>query len=120
MASINKATFQCSGCIITAASVRQFFSENPNFFGHRTKTDIEIATDNVMTIVVISGKKLDLGAYFALREQGIQVDKVPKKDAEWNWDDLFIPHSVQREQKHSSHSVSRRQRRPKVHLSVAA
>ena len=115
MASINKATFQCSGCIITAASVRQFFSDNPNFFGQRKEVDIEIATSNVMSMVIISGKKLDLGAYFALREQGIQMNEVAKKDAERNWDDLFIPHSVQRE-----HSVSRSQRRPKAHLSVAA
>ncbi|MCB9804907.1 hypothetical protein H6769_04730 [Candidatus Peribacteria bacterium] len=119
MASINKVTFQCSGCIITAAVVRQFFSENPNFLGQRKEKDIEIATSNIMSILIISGKKLDLGAYFALCEQGILMNEIANKDAERNWDDLFIPHVIERDGKQVNRFASRHSRNPKKQRLVA-
>jgi hypothetical protein len=104
MASINASMFQCGGEIVTAETVRKFFSENPSFLGGRTSHDIERATDRVIYLINVSGKKLDLGAYYVLLEHGIKMVD-PKEDVGWTWDDFFIPHNMQRGKKIARHPI---------------
>ena len=92
MTSINKKALECCGDVITAAFARQFFSDNPSFLGHRKEADITSATGKILSLVVISGKKLDLGGYYALLAQGIQMDEA--------WDDLFISQHIRRNKKY--------------------
>lgn len=114
MALSNKSTFQCGGEIITAETIRKFFSENPSFFGGRTSHDIERATGKLVSLIAVSGKKLDLSAYYALLEHGIKMVD-PKDDVVgWSWNDFFIPNCVQRDKKIDRHHVGRNPKKQRL------